>query len=323
MKIYVVALLVFLSISSTIAQDLAKITITSNKKIPKGYILNVQNENYGFDPDKRRHELELSVTEPDYGFLISPKGKLYTFWYEKGEVQVFFEQSLFKKELTVSGSESHIIFDRLRNASDFEDFREVFDSNKHTVVALRYIDRYFKSHDFSEDECREIHKMIAEEKLDKTPNFEAYINTLDKDKLAKDGQFLDFKGFDQHENTFNTADYRGQYLLVDVAATWCGPCWKAFPYMIESFRANQNIQFITLNEDSQVERWNAMAKKRGLEIDWPVIWEVDADKKELLLQYQIEAFPTYILVNPEGVVIDRWSYSNQSVFNSKLKKHLK
>lgn len=322
MKLYSTLLILLFSISIAFSQKTANLTITSNKDIPEGYYLNIQNKNYGFNPDKTIHELELSVDHPEYALLISPKGKYYLFWYEEGDTALYFEQGLFKNKLKVNGSDSHIIFENLRNAVDFESFRQVFESNKNSIVALNYIDSNFKFNNYSKDQVREIYQMISEENLQLTPRFNAYINTLDKEKLVKNKKFIDFVGYGQDGNAFNTADYRGQYLLIDIAATWCGPCWGAFPYMIEGLKKYKNIQYITLNEDSDTDGWGARAKKRNLEINWPVLWEVESGKRELLLQYQIDSYPTYILVDPKGVVVERWNFSNEKVFNLKLKKHL-
>jgi len=323
MKLLLTFILNVIAITTILAQKTSTIILTSNKAIPKGYYLNVQDQKYGFDPEKKSHELSITIEGPEYGFLVSPKGKTYMFWYEEGEIKLNFNQSLLKDELLVDGSSSHLIHKSLDEASKFSDFRLVFQENSQSPVALNYIESKYKFLDFSTKEFQEIHELIASDSWNLTPRFNAYIEDIDKEKLEKNGQFIDFVGFDKDGKAFNSADYRGQYLLIDVAATWCGPCWSAFPYMINSLKDFQNIQFLTLNEDNRIERWFELANERNLEIPWPVLWEVETGKEKLLHQYEIDSFPTYILVDPEGKVVERWSYSNEKLFRLKLKKYLK
>ncbi|WP_340153217.1 TlpA disulfide reductase family protein [uncultured Marivirga sp.] len=312
-----------IAITTILAQKPSTIILTSNKAIPQGFYLNVQDQDYGFNPEKESHELSITVEGPEYGFLVSPKGKTYMFWYEEGEVKLNFQQSLMKDELLVDGSTSHIIYKSLDEASKFSDFKSVFHENNQSAVALNYIESKYKFLDFSANEFQEIHELIASDSRDLTPRFNAYIEVMDKEKLEKNSQFIDFVGFDKDGKAFNSADFRGKYLLIDVAATWCRPCWTAFPYMIKSLNEYQNIQFLTLNEDNRTERWLAMASERKLDITWPVLWEVETGKEKLLHQYKIDSFPTYILVDPDGKVVERWSFSSEKVFSLKLKKYLK
>jgi thiol-disulfide isomerase/thioredoxin len=322
MKLTSTLILSLLSISFSLAQKTSTIIFTSNKVIPEGYYLNFQDQNYRFDPEKETHELSISLEGPEYGFLVSPKGRTYTFWYEQGETKLYFKQGLFKDELLVEGSGSHLIYQKLEEASAFSDFKSIFQKNIKSIVALNYIERHYKFRAFTSKEFKEIHNLIPKDSQRFTPSFNAYIEVIDQDKLKKNGQFIDFVGVDKDGNTFSTADYRGQYLLIDVAATWCGPCWGAFPYMINTLNEFENIQFLTLNEDSRTEKWLSMASERKLEIPWPVLWDVETGKEELLHQYEIDSYPTYILVNPVGKVVERWSFSNEKVFRLKLKKYL-
>jgi thiol-disulfide isomerase/thioredoxin len=322
MRLYSTILLIILSISLAVSQQSAEITLKSNKTIPKGYYINIQNKNYSIKQEAIAFQKTIFLETSEYGFLISPKGKLFTFWYEEGAVKLNFEQGMFKNKLIVEGSESHQIYEKLEKTKNFKDYKAAFNENKNSKVAVNHMDRYFKFLNFSQEEFLEIYGLISQENRKMAPNFNAYINILGKDKLIKNRKIIDFVGYDKDGKAFNTEDYRGQYLLIDIAATWCGPCWKALPHILESLENYPNLQFITLNEDNAIERWYDLAIKKNLELDWPVLWEVQSGKRELLLQYEINSYPNYILVNPEGVVVDRWTFSGENFLNAKLKKHL-
>ncbi|WKK81450.2 TlpA family protein disulfide reductase [Marivirga arenosa] len=322
MNSYITLLFFFISISLGFSQEQVNLTIRSNKGLSKEYLLILQNETYAFSPDQKEYVFSLTVSEPEFGALITPNNRSYTFWYDGGEVEVFFEQNIFSKELIVSGSESHKIFEKFDYKDPYPKFKEVFISNLNSIVALNYIDRYYRFMDFTKAQFKELYQLIPIARRSEIPNFNAYINSLEKRKIELKAEIIDFTGFDKEGNSISTKDFRGQYLLIDIAASWCGPCWKAFPYLIEVKEEFSEVQFITLNEDSAIDRWTSLAEKNNLSINWPVIWTIEGDKKELLLQYKIQSYPTYLLVDPKGIIVERWEISSQEVLKAKLKKHI-
>lgn len=85
MKSYLTLILIFFSNISVFSQSTADLTIKSNKEIPKGYYLNIQNNNYSLKQGDIAFQKTFMIENPEYGYLISPRGKLFTFWFEEGE----------------------------------------------------------------------------------------------------------------------------------------------------------------------------------------------------------------------------------------------
>ncbi|MCI5048945.1 MAG: redoxin family protein [Rickettsiales bacterium] len=68
----------------------------------------------------------------------------------------------------------------------------------------------------------------------------------DQSNLAPDVTFLSLYDDDAAE----LSDYRGQYVLLNFWATWCGPCVKEFPRLLEFAADNsEDLQLITLSLD--------------------------------------------------------------------------
>jgi cytochrome c-type biogenesis protein len=62
----------------------------------------------------------------------------------------------------------------------------------------------------------------------------------------------EFKLSDQSSKTWTVANLKGQTTLINVWATWCGPCREELPHLqqlYEQIKSRGDIQVITLNVD--------------------------------------------------------------------------
>jgi thiol-disulfide isomerase/thioredoxin len=79
--------------------------------------------------------------------------------------------------------------------------------------------------------------------------------------------------------TLDLADYRGQVVVVNYWASWCGPCRGEAPSLVEAQEKLPDVQFLGLdrNDDSQA---NAQAFVRTFDVPYPSLH--DGDGKMLL-----------------------------------------
>ena len=108
---------------------------------------------------------------------------------------------------------------------------------------------------------------------------------------------IDLETFDGERMTLSSL--RGQPVLINFWATWCGPCREEFPLMVETYeaRAGDDLEILGILHDDTVEGGRAFAADMGAE--WPMLYDADDEAWDAYLGL---GKPTSFFVDPEGVV---------------------
>lgn len=117
-------------------------------------------------------------------------------------------------------------------------------------------------------------------------------------------QFINYENF--AGGTTSLDDFKGGYVFIDIWATWCGPCVYEFPFLdeIETAYEGKNIHFVTLSVDTRPNRqkWRDFIKDRNL--DGVQLIADNAFDSEFIKAYNITAIPRFLLIDPEGKIVD-------------------
>jgi len=94
-------------------------------------------------------------------------------------------------------------------------------------------------------------------------------------------------------------EQRGQVVLVNFWATWCGPCRQEMPHLNRLFTKYQASGFTLLgvNVDDDPRQALAVAARMGLK--FPVL--LDADKA-VIKRYDMGSMPATVLIDRDGRV---------------------
>lgn len=268
------------------------------------------------------YEKEMEIDKPVYGMILNKNNRFTGFWLEPGKGEVIVRKKGFPQATEVKGSKSHEVYLSLRFADDNAAFIRAFMENKDNPIALDVLNSTFKFQEFEQEELQSMFDAVSADNEKLLPYVSAALNTFGLDDVTLDSQIVDFTGDDQNGNSYNTKEYRGKYLLLDFASTGCGPCWLGYPDMIEEVEKYENLQVLTYNEDAEIEAWNNIAKRRNIELPWPVLWK-GQNKLEIFERYNVEGWPLHFLISPEGKVIETWYGSGKNQLNKYLEKHLK
>lgn len=101
--------------------------------------------------------------------------------------------------------------------------------------------------------------------------------------------------------TYTLSELRGQYVIINFWATWCGPCRTEMPEL-QAISEDYADNFILLgiNQREDVERVQAFADE--LNLSFPLLINPPDD---VLLNYQVINLPQTLIVDPNGELIWR------------------
>lgn len=97
------------------------------------------------------------------------------------------------------------------------------------------------------------------------------------------------------------SDFRGKWVVLDFWGSWCGWCVKGFPALKEAYaKYGDKIVVIGIDCNESEEDWRAGVKANQL----PWLNLYNGNDRKLYEEYKIEGFPTKVIVNPEGKIVD-------------------
>lgn len=115
----------------------------------------------------------------------------------------------------------------------------------------------------------------------------------------------DFQQATSSGSALSLSDFRGRYVLLDFWASWCGPCRKQHPALIqvyERFRG-KNFEIISVSLDAEMDPWiKAIQKDRLI---WPQLSDLKGQQNRVALAYGVQAIPANFLIDPDGKIIGK------------------
>ena len=94
-------------------------------------------------------------------------------------------------------------------------------------------------------------------------------------------------------------EQRGQVVLVNFWATWCGPCRQEMPHLnrlYEKYRASGFV-LLGVNVDDDARKAVDLAAKLG--VKFPVLFDTD---KQVTRAYDMSAMPSTVVIDRDGRV---------------------
>ena len=95
------------------------------------------------------------------------------------------------------------------------------------------------------------------------------------------------------------SEYRGDVVMINFWATWCGPCRQEMPLLDELYTRYERVGFNLLGVNIDDDSRRAMQMIEELGVNFPVLFDA---QKEVSKLYEVEAMPVTVLVDREGNV---------------------
>jgi peroxiredoxin len=95
------------------------------------------------------------------------------------------------------------------------------------------------------------------------------------------------------------SEYRGDVVMINFWATWCGPCRQEMPLLDDLYHRYQRVGFTLLGVNIDDDSRRAMQMVEELGVSFPVLFD---ERKDVSKLYEVEVMPTTVLVDREGTV---------------------
>ena len=132
-----------------------------------------------------------------------------------------------------------------------------------------------------------------------------FVTMLDaKGRTAEGSKFVDFEGSDEQGNALKLSQFvgKGNYVLVDMWASWCGPCRREIPNLLQLYRKyhDKGLTILGVFVWDKLENLKPAKEKEG------ILWQQLIDSNETVTKlYGVNGIPQIILFAPDGTIVKR------------------
>ena len=128
---------------------------------------------------------------------------------------------------------------------------------------------------------------------------------------AVDADMYDLEGKVHH-----LAEFRGKYVLLDFWSRGCGPCMMSQPELKEiSEMYKDSLEVVSLSIENR-KGWEEASKAHAM--TWNN-WNDLEETNGLYARYGVRGIPHFVLISPEGKVVDSWSGYGKWLLKLKVK----
>ena len=142
-------------------------------------------------------------------------------------------------------------------------------------------------------------------------------------KVAVGQKFTDFEMADMEGNMHKLSEYVGQgkYVLVDFWASWCPPCRKEMPGLVETYKkySKKGFEIVGVSLDKDKDAWLGGVKE--MKMEWKQLSDLKFWDSEGAALYGVNSIPHTVLFDKEGIIVAKDLHGD--ALNAKLAELIK
>jgi len=174
-----------------------------------------------------------------------------------------------------------------------------------TIKGWYFLDKELlraKSYDRTYVEKAEKYKkyILSPSQKKKLSDFELTIR-----KFAEGEQAINFEGSTIDGKKVSLSDFKGKVVLVDVWATWCGPCKAEIPALkaLEAEMHGKDVVFMSYSVDKQkdLKKWEDFVKDKKL--GGVQLIGNNAFESPICVDYKINSIPRFLVFDKKGGIV--------------------
>jgi thiol-disulfide isomerase/thioredoxin len=92
-------------------------------------------------------------------------------------------------------------------------------------------------------------------------------------------------------------NFRGQVVMLNFWASWCGPCRQEMPIMDSLYQQYKDLGFTVLAVNVDANRDEADRFLDAVPVSFPILYDTQSRVSKL---YQVDAMPTTVMIDRDG-----------------------